>query len=90
MPCHQVPAKPKSPVGEMLAYYFKEAPHLLRPAIEDQFQRLSDARSAQLTPLQTSPASNPPLPTWCSTGWYTTCTTDVITSHQAHGADQGG
>lgn len=42
-----MPAKPKSPVGEMLAYYFKEAPHLLRPAIEDQFQRLSDARADQ-------------------------------------------
>ncbi len=28
----------------MLAYYFKEAPHLLRPAIEDQFHRLADAR----------------------------------------------
>lgn len=42
--------KPKSAVGEMLAYYFKREPHLFKGAIEQQLQRLrdeADQREAQ-------------------------------------------
>lgn len=36
--------KPKSPVGEMLAYYFKAQPHLFKDAIKQQLVRLRDER----------------------------------------------
>lgn len=43
----QIPAKPKSPLGEMLAFYARESPHLLKSAIEDQFAKLHEERQAR-------------------------------------------
>lgn len=40
----QAPVKPQSPVGEMLAYYYKQQPHLFKDAIEEQLRRLRDER----------------------------------------------
>ncbi len=40
----QAPVKPQSPVGEMLAYYYKAQPHLFKDAIEEQLRRLRDER----------------------------------------------
>ena len=48
----QATVKPQSPVGEMLAYYYKQQPHLFKEAIEEQLQRLSDEREQHLTQEQ--------------------------------------
>lgn len=40
-------AKPKSPVGDMLAYYLKAQPHLFKDAIAEQFTRLKEQREAE-------------------------------------------
>ena len=45
----QAPVKPKSPVGEMLAYYFKAQPHLFKDAIKQQLVRLRDERDERET-----------------------------------------
>lgn len=43
----QAPVKPKSPVGEMLAYYYESEPALFASAIETQLGRLRDERNEQ-------------------------------------------
>lgn len=40
----QAPAKPRSPVGQMVTYYLKMEPHLFKDALDEQFQRLADER----------------------------------------------
>ncbi|KAK9842873.1 hypothetical protein WJX74_003735 [Apatococcus lobatus] len=40
-------AKPKSPVGDMLAYYLKAQPHLFKDAIAEQLTRLKEQRDAE-------------------------------------------
>lgn len=36
----QAPAKPRSPVGQMVTYYLKMEPHLFKNALDEQFRRL--------------------------------------------------
>lgn len=40
----QAPAKPKSPVGQMVTYYLKMEPHLFKDALDEQFKRLADEK----------------------------------------------
>ena len=49
MAAAQAPVKPQSPVGEMLAYYYKAQPHLFKDAIEEQLRRLRDERDDRET-----------------------------------------
>ena len=42
----QAPSKPKSPTGEMAAYYLQMQPHLFKEAVESAFQRIKEAREA--------------------------------------------
>ncbi|KAK9820618.1 hypothetical protein WJX72_012335 [[Myrmecia] bisecta] len=51
------PAKPKSPVGEMLAYYAKQEPHLFRAAIEEQLLRIRDQREEEKKAAPEAPKS---------------------------------
>ncbi|KAL4420096.1 hypothetical protein ABPG77_000577 [Micractinium sp. CCAP 211/92] len=41
------PSKPKSPTGEMAAYYLQMQPHLFREAVATAFQRIADARAEE-------------------------------------------
>ena len=43
----QAPVKPKSAVGEMLAYYYQAQPHLFKEVIERQFAVLAEERDAK-------------------------------------------
>ncbi len=43
----QAPVKPKSAVGEMLAYYYQAQPHLFKEVIERQFGVLAEERDAK-------------------------------------------
>lgn len=43
----QAEVKPKSAVGEMLAYYYKAQPHLFKEVIERQFGVLALERDAK-------------------------------------------
>ena len=45
--CAQAPVKPKSAVGEMLAYYYQAQPHLFKEVIERQFAVLAEERDAK-------------------------------------------
>ncbi|KAL3131693.1 hypothetical protein ABBQ38_007985 [Trebouxia sp. C0009 RCD-2024] len=38
------PAKPRSPVGQMVTYYLKMEPHLFKDALDEQFRRLKDEK----------------------------------------------
>ena len=40
----QAPAKPRSPVGQMVTYYLKMEPHLFKDALDEQFKRLADEK----------------------------------------------
>lgn len=40
----QAPAKPRSPVGQMVTYYLKMEPHLFKDALDEQFRRLKDEK----------------------------------------------
>lgn len=40
----QAPAKPRSPVGQMVTYYLKMEPHLFKDALDEQFSRLRDEK----------------------------------------------
>ena len=42
----QAPSKPKSPTGEMAAYYLQMQPHLFREAVAGAFSAIRDARDA--------------------------------------------
>ena len=61
--CHvavkQAAAKPKSPVGDMLAYYLKAQPHLFKDAIAEQFVRLRDQRDAEAKQQSESKPEDP-------------------------------
>lgn len=39
-----MPSKPTSPVGEMAAYYLEMQPHLFRPTVENEFQKLKEMK----------------------------------------------
>ena len=56
----QAAAKPKSPVGDMLAYYLKAQPHLFKDAIAEQFIRLRDQRDAESQSLEADKDSKKP------------------------------
>ena len=42
----QAPSKPKSPTGEMAAYYLQMQPHLFQEAVKTAFARIKEQREA--------------------------------------------
>ena len=52
--------KPKSPVGEMLAYYYQAQPHLFKEVIERQFGVLAAERQAKEQADQQQEAQDEP------------------------------
>ena len=51
----QAPSKPKSPTGEMAAYYLQMQPHLFREAVAGAFSAIRDARDAEAAAQQQPP-----------------------------------
>lgn len=45
--CGQAPAKPRTPLGEMMSYYLSMEPHLFREALDSQFARLKEEKEAR-------------------------------------------
>lgn len=43
----QAPAKPRTPLGEMMSYYLSMEPHLFRDTLDAQFARLKEEKEAR-------------------------------------------
>jgi len=48
LPPPQSPSTPKSPLGEMLAYYLDQQPHLFHDAVEQQLERIKAEKDNEL------------------------------------------